>query len=120
MIVDSARSSPGGARRVRISAGRSPHQDGTDKGVRVPEAVGGATPATAMTISATGHPTEAGLAADQAAVQAAEDGEAHHRKRTRPQAAPGERHHPRLPLEEEAAPELEDHPSTCSADLPRG
>ncbi len=118
--VDSARSSPGGARRVRISAGRSPHRDGTDAGVRAPEAVEGATTATAMTISATGHPTEADLAADQAAVQAAEDGEARHRKRTRPQAAPEERHHPRLPLEEEAAPELEDHPSTGSADSPRG
>jgi hypothetical protein len=118
--VGSARSSPGGGRRVRISAGRSPHQDGTDAGVRAPEAVEGATTATVMTISATGRPTEADLAADQAAVQAAEDGEARHRRRTRPQAAPEERHHPRLPLEEEAAPELEDHHSTGSADLPRG
>jgi hypothetical protein len=86
--------------------------------------VEGATTATAMTISATGHPTEAGLAADQAAaqaaVQAAEDGKARHRKRTRPQAAPEERHHPHLLLEEEAAPELEDHHSTGSADSPRG
>ena len=72
----------------------------------------GATTATAMAISATGHP--------QAAVQAAEDGEARYRGRTQPQAAPEERHHPRLPLEEEAAPESEDHPSTGSADLPRG
>ncbi len=47
---DGARSSPGGARRVRISTGRSPHQDGTDAGVRAPEAVEGATTATAMTI----------------------------------------------------------------------
>ncbi len=35
-------------------------------------------------------------------------------------AALEEHHHPRLPLEEEAAPELEDHHSTGSADLPRG
>jgi hypothetical protein len=77
-----------------------------------------------MAISATGHPTGAGPAADRAAaqavVQAAEDGEARHQRRTRPQAAPEERHHPRLPLEEEAAPESEDHPSTGSVDLPRG
>jgi hypothetical protein len=116
--VVSARSSPGGARRVRISAGRSPHQDGTDAGVRAPEAVEGATTATAMAISATDHPTGADPAADQAAAQAAfqaaEDGGARHLRRTRP------RHHPRLPLEEEAAPELEDHHSTGSADLPRG
>jgi hypothetical protein len=59
-------------------------------------------------------------AAVQVAVQAAEDGEARHRRRTRPRAAPEERRHPRLPLEEEAAPESEDHPSTGSADLPRG
>ncbi len=47
---DSARSSPGGARRVRISAGRSPHRLGTDAGARAPEAVEVATTATAMTI----------------------------------------------------------------------
>jgi hypothetical protein len=120
----SARSSPGGARRVRISAGRSPHQDKTDAGVRAPEAAEGATTATAMAILATGHPTGADPAVDQAAaravVRAAEDGEARHRGRTQPQAAPEERHHPRLPLEEEAAPESEDHHSTGSADLPRG
>jgi hypothetical protein len=118
--VDSARGSPGEARGVRISAERSPHRDGTDAGVRAPEAVEGATTATAMTISAIGHPTEAGLAADQAAVRAAEDSGARHRKRTWPQAGPGERHYPRLPLEEEAALELEDHPSTGSADSLRG
>jgi hypothetical protein len=59
-------------------------------------------------------------AAAQAAVQVAEDGEVRHRRITLPQAAPEERHHPRLPLEEEAAPELEDHPSTGSADSPKG
>jgi hypothetical protein len=116
----SARSGPGRARRVRISAGRNPHQDRTDAEVRAPEAVEGATTATAMAISATGHRTGADPAVVQAAVQAAEDGEARHRRTTRPQAAPEERHHPRLPLEEEAAPEPEDHPSTGSADLPRG
>ncbi len=57
---------------------------------------------------------------DQVAVRATEAGEARHRGRTRPEAAPEERHHPRLPLEEEAAPELEVHPSTGSADSPRG
>jgi hypothetical protein len=51
-------------------------------------------------------------------VQATEGGKA--RGITRPEAAPEERHHPRLPLEEEAVPEPEDHPSTGSADLPRG
>ncbi len=56
--------------------------------------------------------------ADQAVVQATEGGKA--RGITRPEAAPEERHHPRLPLEEEAVPEPEDHPSTGSADLPRG
>ncbi len=90
----------------------------------MPEAVEGATTATAMGISATGHPTGADQAVDQAVaravVRAAEDGEARHQGRTRPRAAPGERHRPRLPLEEEAAPESEDHPSTGSADLPRG
>ncbi len=59
-------------------------------------------------------------AAAQAVVRAAEDGEARHQRRTRPWAAPEERHHPRLPLEEKEASELEDHPSTGSADLPRG
>jgi len=78
-----------------------------------------------MAILATGHPTGADPAADQAAaravVLAAEDGEARHQGRTRPEAAPEEeRHRPRLPLEEEAAPESEDHHSTGSADLPRG
>jgi hypothetical protein len=48
--VDGTRSSPGGARRVRISAGRSPHRDGTDAGARAREAVEEATTATAMTI----------------------------------------------------------------------
>ncbi len=48
--VDGAKSSPGGARRVRISAGQSPHQAGTDVGARAPEAVEEATTATAMTI----------------------------------------------------------------------
>ena len=56
----------------------------------------------------------------RAVVRVAEDGEARHQRRPRPQAAPEERHHPHLPLEEEAAPESEDHPSTGSADLPRG
>jgi hypothetical protein len=73
-----------------------------------------------MTIQATGHPTEADPAADQATVRATGVGEARHQGRTRPEAAPEEeRHHLRLPLEEEAAPELEDHLSTGSADLPR-
>ena len=84
----------------------------------------GVTTATAMAISATGHPTGADQAVDQAAarvvVRAAEDGEARHQRRTRPRAAPEERHHPRLPLEEEAALESEDHHSTGLADLPRG
>ncbi len=121
----SARSSPGGARRARVSAERSPRQDKTDAGVRAPEAAEGATTATAMAILATGHPTGADPVADQAAaravVLAAEDGEARHQGRARPEAAPEEeRHRPRLPLEEEAAPESEDHHSTGSADLPRG
>jgi hypothetical protein len=120
----SARSSQVGARRVRISAGWSPHQDGTDARVRAPEAVEEAMTATAMAISATGHPTGADQAVDQAAaravVRAAEDGEARRQRRTQPRAVPEERHHPRLPLEEEAAPELEDHTSTGSADSPRG
>jgi hypothetical protein len=77
-----------------------------------------------MAILATGHPTGADPAADRAAAQAvvraAEDGEARHLGRTQQRAAPEERHHPRLPLEEEAAPESEDHHSTGSADLPRG
>ena len=60
-------------------------------------------------------------AAARAVVLATEDGEARHQGRTRPEAAPEEeRHRPRLPLEEEAAPESEDHHSTGSADLPRG
>ncbi len=84
----------------------------------------GATTATAMAISVTGHPTGAGLPADRAAaqavVQAVEGGEARHRRRTWPRAAPEERHHPHLLLEEEAAPESEDHQSTGLADLPRG
>ncbi len=48
--VDGARSSPGEARRVRISAGRSPHRDVTDAEARAPEAVEEATTAIAMTI----------------------------------------------------------------------
>ncbi len=59
-------------------------------------------------------------AAAQAVVQAAEDSEARHRRKTRPRAAPEERHHPRLPLEEEAALESKDRPSPGLADLPRG
>ena len=73
-----------------------------------------------MAISATGHPTGADPAEDRAVVRAAEDGEARRQRRTQLRAVPEERHHPRLPLEEEAAPESEDHPSTGSADLPRG
>jgi hypothetical protein len=41
-----ARSNPGGARKVRMDAGRSPHRVGTDAGVRAPEAVEEATTAT--------------------------------------------------------------------------
>ncbi len=116
---DGARSNPGGARRVRAHAGQSPHQIGTDAGVRVPEAVEEAT--TATMIWAIGHPTGADPAVDPAVdpegALAIVDDEARHQGKT--QLVLEGLNHPRPLQEAEEVLELEDCQWMDSADLPR-